>query len=170
MTTFNDKQKRAWTLELTVGSARRVKADTTVDLVNIISLENDGKASMEALGKLVEDPFALVDVIFSLCKPQAEKEGITDKQFADLLDADAVEAAANALVEEIINFCPAAKRKALKKINQIAQRIAAKNEAELDEMLESGQLERELEKQLNASYTNTRESSVSTPTPSPSAS
>lgn len=170
MTTFNDKTKTPWTLELTVGSARRVKADTTVDLVNIISLDGDGKASMKTLEKLIEDPFALVNVIFSLCKPQAEKAGITDEAFAELLDADAVEAAANALVEEIINFTPAAKRKALTKIHQIAQRIAAKNEAALDQILESGQLEEQIEKQLKISSTSTPESSASIPTPSPSAS
>lgn len=170
MRTFNDKNKKAWTLELTVGSARRVKADTTVDLVNIISLDGDGKASMKALEKLIEDPFALVDVIFSLCRPQAEKENITDADFADLLNADAIEAAANALVEEIINFTPAAKRKALTKIHEIAQRIAAKNEAMLDQVLGSDQLEKEIEKQLNVSFTNTPESSASTPTHSPSAS
>ena len=170
MTTFQDKNKTTWTLELTVGSARRVKADTTVDLVNIISLEDDGKASMAALGKLIEDPFALVDVIFSLCRPQAEKAGITDAAFAELLDADAVEAAANALVEEIINFTPAAKRKALTKIHQIAQRIAARNEAALDKILENGQLEEQVEKQLNASFTNMPGSSASILTPSPSAS
>ena len=165
MTTFQDKNKTTWTLELTVGSARRVKADTTVDLVNIISLEGDGKTSMAALGKLIEDPFALVDVIFSLCRPQAEKSGITDAAFAELLDA-----AANALVEEIINFTPAAKRKALTKIHQIAQRIAARNEAALDKILENGQLEEQVEKQLNASFTNMPGSSASILTPSPSAS
>ena len=42
MKTFTDKNKKAWTIELTVGSARRVKADTTIDLFNVISLEKDG--------------------------------------------------------------------------------------------------------------------------------
>ena len=169
MKTFTDKNKKAWTIELTVGSARRVKSDTTIDLFKVISLEKDGKAEMtDTLQRLIEDPCALVDVLYSLCRIQAEKEGITDKDFGELFDADAIEAAANALVEEIILFSPAAKRKALTKIYTMAQRIAAKNEAELDKLLDNKELEKQLESRLNASFTAAQVSSESILTPSPS--
>ena len=160
MKTFKDKNKNDWTIELTIGSARRVKADTEIDLINAISLEKDG-ASISEIEKLINNPFKLVDVLFSLCRNQAEKNSISDVDFADLFDADAIEAAANALVEEIILFSPAAKRKALMKLYQTAQRIAAKNEAELEKILESDELEPQIEEALKKSYIDSPESSES---------
>lgn len=150
MKTFNDKNKKAWRIELTVGSARRVKADTGIDLVNIVAIGNQGKASSEALEKLIDDPFALVDVLYSLCAPQAEKENVGPEAFAELFDAPAIEAATTALVEEIINFFPPTKKKAVEKIYKIAQEVAAKNEAKLTELLNSPELEKEIENKLSS--------------------
>jgi hypothetical protein len=160
MKIFKDKHKKDWTIELTVGSARRVKAETEIDLINAISLGNDG-ASISEIEKLINDPFKLVDVLFALCRDQAEKDSVSGEQFAELFDADAIEAAANALVEELINFSPAAKRKALMKLYQTAQRIAAKNEAELEKILESDDLEPQIEEALKKSFIDSPESSES---------
>lgn len=170
MTKFNDKKNKTWSLELTVGSARRVKDETGVNLLNMISFESDGKASIAELEKLIKDPFALVNVLFALCATQAKEADISGEDFAELFDADAIEAAANALIEEIINFSPAAKRKALTKIYQTTQRIAAREEAELEKMLNDENLDAKVEKEMKKLFTESQASSASIPTPSPSAS
>lgn len=170
MKTFTDKKNRKWELELNVGSARRVKDETGVNMLNLLSLESNGRASTEPLEKLIDDPFALVNVLCVLCRKQAEKENISDEEFAEIFDADVIEAATNALIEEIINFSPAAKRKALTKFYQTAQRIAAEKEAELDKLLNDGSLEAKIEEEMKKSFTGSRASSESTPIPSPSGS
>ena len=157
MKTFQDKNKKTWKIEITVGSARRVKAETGIDLVNIVSVGKEGRASSEALEKLIDDPFALVDVLFSLCKPQAKQENVGPEVFAELFDAPAIEAATNALVEEIIDFFPPAKKKAVEKIYRIAQELAKKNEEKLNEMLENPELTKEIESRLNALSTSAPE-------------
>ena len=161
MTTFNDKQKKTWSLELTVGSARRVKNETGVNLLNMISLEPDGKASTAELEKLIEDPFALVNVLFTLCAKQAEEGGISGEDFAERFDADVIMAATNALIEEIINFSPAAKRRALTKFYQTAQRIAAEQEKELEKILNDENLDEKIEEEMKKSYTGLQASSAS---------
>jgi len=158
MTTFTDKQKKTWSLELTVGSARRVKNETGVNLLNMISLEPDGKASTAELEKLIEDPFALVNVLFTLCAKQAEESG---EDFAERFDADVIMAATNALIEEIINFSPAAKRRALTKFYQTAQRIAAEQEKELEKILNDENLDEKIEEEMKKSYTGLQASSAS---------
>ena len=161
MTTFTDKQKKTWSLELTVGSARRVKNETGVNLLNMISLEPDGKASTAELEKLIEDPFALVNVLFTLCAKQAEEGGISGEDFAERFDADVIMAATNALIEEIINFSPAAKRRALTKFYQTAQRIAAEQEKELEKILNDENLDEKIEEEMKKSYTGLQASSAS---------
>ena len=137
MTTFNDKQKKTWSLELTVGSARRVKNETGVNLLNMISLEPDGKASTAELEKLIEDPFALVNVLFTLCAKQAEESSVSGEDFA------------------------AAKRRALTKFYQTAQRIAAEQEKELEKILNDENLDEKIEEEMKKSYTELQASSAS---------
>ena len=161
MTTFTDKQKKTWSLELTVGSARRVKNETGVNLLNMISLEPDGKASTAELEKLIEDPFALVNVLFTLCAKQAEESGVSGEDFAERFDADVIMAATNALIEEIINFSPAAKRRALTKFYQTAQRIAAEQEKELEKILNDETLDEKIEEEMKRSFTGSQASSAS---------
>ena len=170
MKTFIDKKNRKWELELNVGSARRVKDETGVNMLNLLSLESNGRASTEPLEKLIDDPFALVNVLYALCRKQAEKENISDEDFAEIFDADVIEAATNALIEEIINFSPAAKRKALTKFYQTAQRIAAAKEAELEKTLNDGTLDAKIEEEMKKLYTGSQASSVSIPIHSPSGS
>ena len=161
MTTVNDKKNKTWSLELTVGSARRVKNETGVNLLNMISLESDGKASTAELEKLIEDPFALVKVLFTLCEKQAEESGVSGEDYAELFDGDVITAATNALIEEIINFSPAAKRKALTKFYQTAQRIAAAQEKELEKILNDEKVDEKIEEEMKKSYTGSQASSAS---------
>ena len=79
-------------------------------------------------------------------------------------------AATDALIEEIINFSPAAKRKALMKFYQTAQRIAAAKEAELEKTLNDGTLDAKIEEEMKKLYTGSQASSVSIPIRSPSGS
>jgi anaerobic ribonucleoside-triphosphate reductase len=83
------------------------------------------------------------------------------EDFAELFDADAIEAAVNALIEEIINFSPAAKRKALTRFYQTAQRIAAAQEKELEKILNDEKVDEKIEEEMKKSYTGSQASSAS---------
>lgn len=158
MHSFQDKNGKKWNIELNVGTAKRVKSECGIDLVNVITMSRDGKAQASALERLAEDPILLVDVLFSLCKEQAKEFEIDDFAFAELFNADAVEQASNALMEEIINFSQPAKRKALTRIYRTAKDFAARMDKQLEQILESPELDAEIESALTKSFGNTPES------------
>ena len=106
MHSFQDKNGKKWNIELNVGTAKRVKSECEIDLVNVITMSRDGKAQASALERLAEDPILLVDVLFSLCKEQAKESGIDDFAFA--AGADIAKLAINAAPKSrfvLILFC-----------------------------------------------------------------
>lgn len=155
MNCFNDKNGRQWTLELNVGSARRVKAETGFDILNIMDL-GDGEGNFSGFEKLASDAGLLVDVIYSLCKSQAEKSGLDGDGFAELFNGDAVEGAADALVKEIIDFSQPLKRKMLTVIYERTKRFREEAMEQMTAELESGKVGEILDAELSRLSTNTQ--------------
>jgi len=59
MKTFNDNTGRSWTLSVTVGTIKRVRALCGVDLANIITLEAGKQPKVDLLERLASDPVLL---------------------------------------------------------------------------------------------------------------
>ena len=127
MKTFTDNTGRTWTLSVTVGTIKRVRALCGVDLANIITMESGKTPNVGLLERLASDPVLLVDVLFAVCKPEADAKGITDEEFGRAMAGDAIELAATALLDEIIDFFPEAKRKVFRKILDASRRFEARS-------------------------------------------
>ena len=56
MKTFTDNTGRTWTLSVTVGTIKRVRALCGVDLANIISIEAGKAPNVGLLDRLASDP------------------------------------------------------------------------------------------------------------------
>lgn len=149
MQKFKDKKENEWILELTVGSAKRVKLDCGVDLINITDFDAADKKS--PLEELAENPFLMVDVLFSLCRKQAEEKGIDDIAFGGLFDFETVQDAVDALVQEIINFTPPVRRKLLQKIYDKNKQIMGETEKQADELMGSPEFDKDLETLMKSS-------------------
>ena len=67
---------------------------------------------LQALGKLVSDPVRLADVLYCLVKDEADARQVSDEDFGRALAGDAITAAAEAFVEELIDFFPDARVRA----------------------------------------------------------
>lgn len=116
---FKDKDGQEWSLSITVGAVKRVRSLTGFDLLTII--ENDGAR------ELLNDPIKLVDVIFAICKPEAEKRSITDEDFGELMLGDAISSATDAMIAELIDFFPSRKdRENLKRVFDAATNVMDK--------------------------------------------
>lgn len=114
MKTFRDINGRDWALTIDVNSIERV-----IDLcgINLLKLF-DGK--FEQLAALFGDHFKLLDILWALVGRQST-DGATDderaaiaaerKAFRGAIKGDSLEAAANALVDEVIDFFPDPKRR-----------------------------------------------------------
>lgn len=120
MKIFKDANGKSWTISVTTNAITRARDLAHFDLISVA--ENKG-----AIEKL-SDPVLLVNVLFAVCKPEADAARITDEQFAEGLIGDGLEAAANALLEDLADFFPKHRRaplkSALEKIRQIQVKAA----------------------------------------------
>ena len=168
MKTFTDNTGRTWTLLVNVATIKRVRALCGVDLNSIIEVE-DGKPTTKLLERLSTDPVLLVDVIYAVCRPECEQKGVSDEDFGAAMAGDAIEQATSALMDEVIDFFPEAKRLAFRKILSASRRFEEMARKRLAAaMADSGFEDRvvsELER-LTGLSPNAPESSESTLTPS----
>ena len=148
MKTFTDNKGRTWTLEVTVATVKRVRALCRVDLNSIVELDKNNKPSAELLERLSSDPVLLVDVLYAVCKPQADKLGITDEDFGEAMAGDAIEQATGALLDEIVDFFPTAKRMAMQKILAATRRFEVLAKKRLEDLLANGKFEDKLVSEL----------------------
>ena len=112
---FTDTQGRPWTITLNVDAIRRVRSVLNVNLLEAI----EGKL----LERLITDPVLLCDILFVVVQPDAISKGVSDEDFGRALGGDVLDVATTALLEELVDFFPSAKRtvfrKALTKLKQL---------------------------------------------------
>lgn len=160
MKVFRDANGRDWSIAVTIETVRRVRSVCDVDLLDAVN----GKL----FERLIEDPVLFCDVLYVICAPEAERNGITSEQFGAAMAGDAIDSATNAFLGALVDFFPAAKRqlleKALRKLDQV-QEMAVQRGLEL---LDSPELDQEIQSILNRSGVgsgSSPESLGSTPSP-----
>lgn len=147
MKSFTDNLGRAWTLVVNVATIKRVRALCGVDLNSIIEVE-DGKPTTKLLERLSTDPVLLVDVLYAVCKSECDSKNVTDEDFGAAMAGDAIENATAALLDEVIDFFPAAKRLAFRKILSASRRFEQAARTRMQTMLEDGKFEENLVSEL----------------------
>lgn len=147
MKSFTDNLGRAWTLVVNVAAIKRVRALCGVDLNSIIEVE-DGKPTTKLLERLSTDPVLLVDVLYAVCKSECDSKNVTDEDFGAAMAGDAIENATAALLDEVIDFFPAAKRLAFRRILSASRRFEEAARKRLQTVLEDGKFEENLASEL----------------------
>lgn len=161
MHSFKDTVGRLWEVVINVAQVRRVRG-----LVGGVDLHKLIDDQCRPLAELLADPCRLVDVLYALCKEQADKAGVTDEAFGASLGGDVLEEAAHAFLEELIDFFPKHIQETLRKLfaksRQLAQTLLGHARTRVDEL----DVE-EMASTLIASLTRRPASLASTPAPSP---
>ena len=158
MKTFKDNADRTWTVTVNVDSIKRVRSLLNIDLMEAV----EGKL----IERLIGDPVLLCDVIYCVCKEDADAKGITDEEFGRAMAGDAIELATTALLEELVDFFPQGKRQLLRKALAKLETLQETMLAVVSERLDSPELDRHLEaelKKLGDSFGSSPELSVSNP-------
>ncbi|MEX0654868.1 MAG: hypothetical protein WD151_12160 [Phycisphaeraceae bacterium] len=143
MNSFTDSQGRTWTLTVTVDAIKRVRRLTEIDLLEAVS----GRL----LERLAGDPVVLCDVLYALCRPEAESKQVTDEDFGRAMAGDAIEQATAALLEALADFFPSRKRQLLKQAGAKLSELEAKVLDHAEAQLSSGAIDAELDRMLKAS-------------------
>ena len=165
MKTFADATGRDWTIEVNVQTVKRVRGLLNVDLMDALG--------GDLIERLLGDPVLLCDVVYCLCKPQADDIGITDEDFGRAMRGDAIGSATEALLEELVDFFPPEKRvllkKALGKLERFQEAAIELAHKRLDDPALEARLRTELDRLAvhGSSCGDLPESSESTRAPSP---
>lgn len=151
MKSFTDNLGRTWTLVVNVAAIKRVRALCGVDLNAIVEIDKDNNPTAELLERLSTDPVLLVDVLYAVCKTECDQKGVSDEEFGAAMAGDAIEQATAALLDEVVDFFPTAKRAALQKILAATRRIEALAKKKLENILGSAEFEEKLVSELERS-------------------
>lgn len=140
MKTFVDNAGRTWTVALNVDAIKRVRDLASVNLLEVI----EGKL----LDRLISDPILLCDVIYAVCKPEADTKHIVDVDFGRAMGGDAIDGATTALLEELVDFFPQARRRVLGKALDKLRKLEAAALTAVEARLDSAELEKRLAAEL----------------------
>jgi len=148
MHSFVDNSRRTWEIAINVAAVKWIRGLLGIDLYALV---DDG---FKSLSKLVSDPVTLADVLYCLCKDQAERQSITDEDFGRALAGDVITQAADAFVEELIDFFPDARaRGSLRKAIEAGKAVRDKILNHAEKILDSINPETEAQKWINSSGT-----------------
>lgn len=188
MQCFTDSHSVKWSIELDVPTARRIKAELSVDLVN---------PTEDLMFRLADDFALMVDLLELLTRSQRgarkleeffcrqhdpplevptdpqQREELSVQEFCRRLKGEILEQATAAFVEELLLFCPkhrrAAMQRALQRITEVQNRRATMAIQTIDSPEMEAQIEKELSQMrrqmLGTSSTTGPEPPASTPTP-----
>lgn len=164
MKTFQDNKNQEWQIALTYASVKRVKDLLDIDLTKAM----EGDPPMFRV--VQEDLLLLCNILYVVCKPQADAKGITDEQFGELLGDVQIFAASNAFYAEWVGFFRNLQRPEsatmLEKQRSLMTRAYAKVNQELSSPKVDQLLEHALD-QVSIDWSKLQPSSESNPTTEP---
>ena len=147
MRTFKDSEGREWLVSVTVDAVKRVRGTLDVDLLEA--------ASGDVFMRLASDPILLCDVLYVVCKPQADERQISDENFGRSLNGDVIERATDALLEDLIDFFPQGRRKVMRRLKERSTELTDKAMEKIlqraDDPVMEELMEAEIEKALGPS-------------------
>ena len=144
MKTFTDISGRIWTITVTVDTIKRVRSLTDTNLLDL----TNGKLMQE----LADDTCKLVDVLFAVCKPEADSKNITDEDFGRSLAGDATDNAQTALFEELVDFFPSRKRHILRDMLAKVKLVEDAAEKKAMTLLNDPRMMEKMQESLEAAY------------------
>ena len=168
---FTDFKGRRWIVSITIGALKRLKEQKGVDLLDTENQENQTDPTML---RLFTDPLSVMDLIFCLVENQAKETNVSQDDFLDAMDGNALNEAQAALLSGLNHFFLSCGKphlaKGMKKIQEAYGIIATQVEAKMDEELTPEMISNAIKEKLNgltigARFTNGLEPSASTPTP-----
>lgn len=109
---FKDTAGREWAIAINVDSIRQVQKALQVNLIELVDKAPQGQSLIE---RIINDPGLACDIAYVLVKDDADKLGVSDRDFGRAMGGDALDHATRAIIEEAILFFPPRRREVLMK-------------------------------------------------------
>lgn len=140
--TFRDNEGRQWAIKINVATIKRVRDKLKINLLELMLPNN-------TLEVRLADPCLLVDILYLLCKEQAEAIGISDTDFGIAQTMDGIEQAWIGVLEGLVLFSPSGLRPAHQKVLEKAKQFQAMAEAKIKAMVETLEFDQMLDQGIN---------------------
>lgn len=132
MARYEDAKGRTWYPTLTVRTAKKVRQEVQAggkpfDLLDV----TDGSV----LTRLNADPVLIVETVWAMVQPIAEREGITWENFADAHTGDVILDAGAALVEALADFFPTLEAAQIRAAQKYVQEVRKKALADAEKSI-----------------------------------
>ena len=129
MKQFTDSKGDTWTVAVNGGTVKRAMDLLKVDLGDPLA------GNPPLLTRFDMDIAFKVDLLYVVCKPEAEKRGVKDVEFAERLEGDVLYAASEAFLEDLADFFQKLRRthvvRAIGKQREVVTRAVQMAEATL---------------------------------------
>lgn len=147
MKTFRDAEGREWFISISTDAIKRVIKSPIEYLgepikVNILALVDP--EDMDLLQKAAAYPPLVADIAYALCKPQCDEKNVTDVDFGKAMRGDVLDNVLELIISETIDFFPPSRRQILRKVMDASQLFATRAKTLTAKILESGELDQEI--------------------------
>lgn len=140
---FTDERGREWRLAIDVPTIKRIRDELSIDLLRCLE-------DQTVLSRLVDDVVQLVDVLWLVCRDQAEGAGIDDVEFGRRLVGDAIDRAVTAFLAALCDFFPPAKRAVMRRILDKIHQVEARTLERAMTIVQSDRIDHAIERHLDA--------------------
>ena len=142
MPSFKDTENRDWNVRIDVQTVRDVRNSTGIDIARLLTSTEGHKA-------LHDDVIQLVDIIYEICKRQADSRGVSAEDFGRSLAGDALNAAVTAFEEAIVEFLPESQSRSIaRSVIDAGRELQAKGKAKIRSAIEKGLITQRIEAEL----------------------
>lgn len=136
---WTDAGGRDWNTSVTVTTIKRVQSLVDVLLTDV--------TDTDLIDRLHGNVVLLANVLYAVCKPQADERHVTDEQFGELLVGDTIDRACTSLMEDISRFFPSGRRPIVQRLWTAAAKLEKAKLDLLDQKLTDDQLTRLIQRQ-----------------------
>jgi hypothetical protein len=139
---MKDTNGREWLFRFTARTVRELAAETKLDTKALT-----GPRSL--LQRLGEDETTLYLCLWITIRPEAQAAGVTEDEWFESLDDDALQCASQEWLEAYINFSHPARRDVLKKTLAATNRKMTAAQAKMQTILASGEMDAMIDQQID---------------------
>jgi len=107
---FRDNKGRPWQLEINVDVIEQVKTECGVNLLDLADPDSD------LIRQVIAFPPLIAKLVFAAVAEQAKLKEVNDREFRRSMNGDSLQSAHDALLDEIILFCPQGRRSLLQAV------------------------------------------------------
>jgi len=154
---FTDTLGRDWNICVNVGTVRRAKDETGIDILALMDFpKKDGEQT--PLQVLTADPMKVVGVVAAICEGQLKERGIDAVAFAEAFTGETLEKATDALLEGVVDFFPQPRRNYMRSIKEAAAKAAEAENKAMEDAVKNRVFEKVVDEALGKLSTATPES------------